>query len=139
MAEPRQPQDRKTPKPRARAVQRKPTTAEMAAVDAAERIEAEAEALDAGEWVTVPLPTGDDVRAMPFLRWPRSVYRSIVRGGDFEAVRDVIHDDDLDVYDDWDSDIGALIDWVTDLIAEFGQDLGESEASSRSSRRTRKR
>ena len=104
-----------------------------------ERVEAEVEALDSGEWVTVPLPTGDNVRVLPFLRWPRSVYREIVRGGDFEAVRDVIHDGDLEVYDDWDSDIGDLIDWVTGLIADSGQEPGESVASNRSSRRMRRR
>jgi hypothetical protein len=138
MAAPRQPQDRQAAKPRTRAVQRKPTAAEMAAVDA-ERIEAEAEALDAGEWVTAPLPTGDTVRVMPFLEWPRRTYRAIVRGGDFESVADVIHDDDLAAFDGWDSNIGDLINWVTELIVDSGQEVGESGASNRSSRRARRR
>lgn len=140
MAAPRDPQDRQAPKPRTRrTVQRKPSAAEMAAVDA-ERLEAEADALDdAGEWMNVPLPTGDEVRILPFLEWPRGTYRAIVSGGDFEAVTDVIHEDDMPAWDAWDSNIGELIRWVTDLITDSGQDLGESGASNRSSRRGRRR
>lgn len=137
MAAPRAPQDRQAPK--TRTVQRKPTAAELAAADAADRIEAETEALDTEEWITVPLPTGEDIRVLPFLRWPRTTYRAIVRGGDFEAVADVIHDEDRDTFEDWESDIGALIGWVTDLISASGQDLGEYGASNRSSRRMRRR
>jgi len=141
MATPREPQDRQAPKPRTRrATRTTQQTATEQAVSAVERIEAEAEALDSTEeWLTVPLPTGDDVRVLPFLEWPRGVYRRIVSGGDFEAVLDVIHEDDVPAWDAWDSNIGALIRWVTDLIADSGQDLGESGASNRSARRTRRR
>ena len=141
MATPREPQDRQAPEPRTRRATRttRQTATEQAAT-AVERIEAEAEALDsAEEWLTVPLPTGGAVRVLPFLEWPRGVYRRIVSGGDFEAVSDVIHDDDLDAFDAWDSNIGDLIGWVTEVIADSGQDRGESVASTRSSRRGRRR
>ena len=134
MAAPRAPQDRK---PR----QRKPTAAELAAADATDldRVEAEAEALD-GDWLTVPLPDdAGDVRVLPFMAWPRATYRRIVRGGDFEAVEDVIHDDDRAVFDSWDSTIGDLIAWVGTVVAAAGQAIPESGASTRSVRPIRGR
>ena len=119
---------------------RKPTVAELAASEAsaADQLEAEAAALDT-DWDTQTLPTGKRVRVRPLMDWPRSTYRAIAVQGDFEAIADVIHEDDAAAWEAWDSTIGELIEWVMGVIEDAGSSLGNSSGPKRSSRITRRR
>jgi hypothetical protein len=140
MAAPREPQDRK-PRTTRKATVRKPTAAEMSTVDPtpAERLEAEVEALDATDWQTVPLgSSGTEVRVLPFSDWPRSVYRRL-NAGDFEAVGAIVHEEDLPIWDAWDSTMGELAELGLLLVIEGGQQVGESAASKAQSRSMRRR
>lgn len=135
MAAVRAPQDRK---PRAR----KSTAAELAVAEPApaERVAAEAEMLDdTREWAPTELPNGETIRIMPMAAWPRAVYAAVANGGNFEVLARVIHEDDLEVWTDWDCPVGELMEFTVGLIIDGGQEVGESVASKRSSRSTRRR
>jgi len=119
---------------RTRAVARPSTDAEIAASEAARRVETEASTIDVA-WVVVPLG-GDEVRARPFRDWPMSVYRRVTNG-DFAALSGFLHEDDEDVI--FEHSVGEVLDWMNDLIEASGQEPGESRASRRSSRRTARR
>jgi hypothetical protein len=124
-----------------RAVQRRSTPAEVAAAEA-DRVEAEAEALDS-DWLIVPLISDElaalDVRVVPFVKWPRSVYRDFRNNGDFEALGRVVHPDDREAWGGYDCTITDIGSWVERCVAAAGQDVGESRASRRSAQRTARR
>jgi hypothetical protein len=110
-------------------------------LDAARAQETEAEVGD--DYVTVPLAGYDgvtkDVRALPANRWRASALRCL-RQGDIDGFMElVLHEEDIEVYEDLDPDQDAIGHFAEAAARAGGDDLGKSSGSSRSGRGTRRR
>ncbi|MFE9382387.1 hypothetical protein ACFYMO_03985 [Streptomyces sp. NPDC007025] len=117
-----------------------PTTKKELDAAAAQEAEAEQE-LD--PYVPVPLAGYDgvtkDVRALPAGRWRASAFRAL-NSGDMDAFMAlVLHEDDVEVYEDLDPDMDAIGRFAEAAARAGGEDLGKSGGPSRSGRSTRRR
>lgn len=116
-----------------------PTTKDQ--LDAAKAQELEAELDDA--YVTVPLAGYDgvtkDVRCIPSGRWRSSMMRAL-NGGDIDGfMRQALHPDDFEVYEELDPDMDSFGKFAADVARASGDDLGKSGGPRASSRSTRRR
>lgn len=125
-------------RPASTARQRRSTSAKITAVEAtaAERLEAEAESLDG--WVAVEF-LGEQIRVKPALDWPKNLYQIAVHGGDFDALAEVMHEDDQEYWLNVECTVREAAEFLGRVIAASGQEPGESRASRRSSMRTARR
>lgn len=103
----------------------------------AEPVEAqEIEAL--GHYVTAAL-CGEPLRVIPPGAWRQSWMRHLNAGRIDAFAEEVIHPDDLDLYDDIDPTNDEFGQFVADAAELAGEPMGKSSGPSRSSRRTRRR
>jgi hypothetical protein len=144
MAAPRKPQDRKTPTARkrapAKAVQRKPTAAEMAASEAADAttgLRTEVEVEETG-WITVPW--GDlTFRIRPGQEWRQSTNDALNEGSINDWAEAVMPADDYEAWLDLDPTNAEFGAFMQAMGEEVGAGLGESGPSNRALRRMRRR
>jgi hypothetical protein len=113
---------------------------EFEVYDAAEAADdATAQEIDArGAYVTASL-CGEPVRIIPPGAWRQSWMRALGRGDLDSFAEQVIHPDDLDLYDDLDPTNDEFGEFVNDASLLAGESLGKSAGPNRSSRRTRRR
>lgn len=117
-----------------------PTTKKELDAAAAQEAEAEQE-LD--PYVPVPLAGFDgvtkDVRTLPAGRWRASALRAL-NGGDMDTFMGlVLHEDDVEIYEDLDPDMEAIGHFAEAASRAGGEDLGKSGGPRASSRSTRRR
>lgn len=121
--------------PRKPAVRQRASTA--AEIAASERVEAEVEAIDT-EWIGVDFQ-GEVLRIMPAMDWPKDIYQAVVHQANFDALAEVMHEDDADAWVSADCTLREAMDFLEHAVRAAGQDMGESRASRRSARRTARR
>jgi hypothetical protein len=100
---------------------------------------AEAQEIEArGHYVTAAL-CGEPMRIIPPGAWRQSWIRKL-NAGDIDAFADqVIHPDDLDLYDEIDPTNDEVGQFIADASELAGEPMGKSSGPSRSTRRTRRR
>jgi hypothetical protein len=104
--------------------------------DQAEMEAQEADATDG--YVTVSL-AGEPVRVLHAGSWRNSTLRSL-RLGDFDAfAQDVLHEDDVEIFDEVDPTQDQLGQFVQDAQALAGSAAGKSSGPRRPSRNTQRR
>lgn len=100
---------------------------------------AEAQEIEAlGHYVTASL-AGEPVRVIPPGAWRQSWMRHLNAGRFDVFAEEVIHPDDLDLYDEIDPTNDEFGQFVADAAELAGESMGKSGGPSRSSRRTRRR
>lgn len=101
----------------------------------AQELEADAEQ---GHFVTASL-CGKDVRVIPPGAWRLSWQRAL-KNGDFDVfASQIMHPDDLDLFDELDPTNDQFGEFVSDAASKSGEALGKSSGPHPSSKRTRKR
>ncbi|MGW0984279.1 hypothetical protein ACWD33_26090 [Streptomyces xiamenensis] len=114
-------------------------------MDTSDETPAVAQEIEAADdpYVLVPLAGFDgetrDVRTLPAGRWRASALRAL-NGGDMDTFMSlVLHEDDVDTYQELDPDMEAIGRFAEAAARAGGEDLGKSGGPRRSSRSTRKR
>jgi hypothetical protein len=91
-----------------------------------------------GHYVTASL-CGELVRVVPPGAWRQSWMRHLNEGRIDAFAEQVIHPDDIDLYDELDPTNDEFGQFVADASELAGEPMGKSGGPSRSSRRTRRR
>jgi hypothetical protein len=91
-----------------------------------------------GHYVTASL-CGEPVRLIPPGAWRQSWVRHLNEGRIDAFVDQVVHPDDLDLYDDLDPTNDEVGQFIADAAELAGEPMGKSSGPLRSSRRTRRR
>jgi hypothetical protein len=91
-----------------------------------------------GHYVTAAL-CGEPVRIIPPGAWRQSWVRHLNAGRIDAFVDQVVHPDDLDLYDEIDPTNDEVTQFIADAAELAGEPMGKSSGPSRSSRRTRTR
>lgn len=114
-----------------------PTTPKTAAA-AAQEAEAELDLRD--PYIPVPLSGYDgvtkDVRTLPAGQWRASALRALGAGDMDTFMEKVLHEDDVEIYEDLDPDMDAIGRFAEAAARAGGEDLGKSGGPRRSSRST---
>ncbi|NED75411.1 hypothetical protein G3I51_24415 [Streptomyces sp. SID9944] len=128
------------PRSAARAASR-PTTrpADEPEADEQEMPPAEAQEIEAaGDYITVSVD-GEPIRVLLATLW-RTSWVNQVNQGDFVGfAANVVHPDDLELFEEIDPTIPEFHQFVTDAQELSGEPVGKSRGPNRSSRRTRRR
>lgn len=100
---------------------------------------AQAQEIEAnGHYVTADL-CGEPVRIIPPGAWRQSWMRLLNAGQIDDFAGNVIHPDDLDLYDEIDPTNNEFGEFVGEAATRSGESLGKSRGPAPSSRRTRRR
>jgi hypothetical protein len=117
-----------------------PTTKK--AIDAAAAEAQEAEAAD-DPYVIVPMAGYDgvtkDVRTLPAGKWRASALRALNQGDTDTFMGLVLHEDDVEIYEELDPDVDAIGHFADAAACAGGEELGKSGGPRGSSRSTRRR